>query len=161
MLKERAQIIGVAVFLADMALVTVAFFLSHGVRDRLLPWLAPESFPERLYPLGTYLPLLPVALAIWGVTLVATGAYRSHRTVPLLRETGNLVRVSVTGLAIFTLALWALRLDEAVLGEDRISRIWLVGLAAFSFLFLLGRRFSSALSLVTSEPEGSTTELWW
>ena len=63
----------------------------------MLPRLAPETFPSRLYPLAEYLPLLPLALAIWGVLLLRSGRYRSHRTVPLLDEAWAIIRVCLSG----------------------------------------------------------------
>ena len=86
MLKERARTLAVSIFLLDLTLVAAAFLAAYGIRDALLPRIAPETFPTRLYPLAEYLPLLPLALVIWGAMLLLSGRYRSHRTVPLLDE---------------------------------------------------------------------------
>ncbi|MGH9360361.1 MAG: sugar transferase [Thermoanaerobaculia bacterium] len=145
MLKERARILTVGIFLLDLALVVAAFLLSWVLRSSILPDLAPGTFPTRLYPLSEYLSLLPLALAIWGVLLLSSGRYRSHRTVPLLDEALAVIRVCVLGAALFTLSLYVGRLDEQVLG-DRISRFWVFLFAVFSCLFLLTEKLALRLT---------------
>src|SRR6186713_2663438 len=112
MLKERARLLNVSVFGIDLALVAVAFIAAHWVRSVVLPSLAHGSFPLELYALRYYLPLLPVALAVWGVLLLGFRRYRSHRTVPLLREAWEVVQVSSAAIVTFTLLFYLLRLDE-------------------------------------------------
>jgi exopolysaccharide biosynthesis polyprenyl glycosylphosphotransferase len=140
MLKERARTLAVSIFLLDLTLVAAAFLAAYGVRDFLFPRIAPETFPTRLYPLAEYLPLLPLALAIWGALLLSSGRYRSHRTVPLLDEAWAIIRVSSVGAAFFALLLYAARIDERLLGDDRISRFWILLFALFSCLFLLSEK---------------------
>jgi exopolysaccharide biosynthesis polyprenyl glycosylphosphotransferase len=137
MLKERARILAVSIFVLDLSLVSAAFLAGYWIRDTFLPAIAPGSFPTHLYPLGDYLPLLPFALIIWGAMLLLSGRYRSHRTVLLLDEAWAIVRVCAMGAVLFTLMLYTARMDEQLLGDDRISRIWVLFFAVFSFLFLL------------------------
>src|SRR5215212_844365 len=146
MLKERARILSVAIFSLDLALVSVAFLWSYWLRDAILPRLAPGAFPSRLYPLTEYLPLLPLALAIWGALLLSSGRYRSHRTVPLLDEAWAIVRVAVSGALLFTLALYVSRWDERLLGDDRISRFWALSFALFTCLLLLAEKLALRLT---------------
>ena len=146
MLKERARILSVAIFTLDLALVSAAFLCAHGLRDSVLPRLAPGTFPSRLYSLADYLPLLPLALVIWGGLLLSSGRYRSHRTVPLLDEAWAIIRVCASGAIIFTLALYLTRLDERLLGDDRISRFWALLFAVFSCLFLLTEKLALRLT---------------
>ena len=129
MLKQQARLIASAVFLLDLGLVSAAFFAAHALRDTLLPALGLAGLEGGLYPVATYLPLLPLALAIWSILLWSSGRYRSHRTVPILDEATAIVRVAATAAALFALTVWALRLDERLLGSDRISRAW-IGLFA-------------------------------
>ena len=142
MLKERARILSVAIFSLDLLLVSAAFLSAYGIRDAVLPRLAPHTFPSRLYSLGEYLPLLPFALAIWGALLLSSGRYRSHRTVPLIDEAWAIIRVCASGAIVFTLALYVSRLDERLLGDDRISRFWALLFAVFSCLFLLTEKLA-------------------
>ena len=146
MLKERARILAVAIFSLDLLLVTAAFLCAYGLRDAVLPQVAPATFPSRLRALVDYLPLLPLALAIWGGLLLSSGRYRSHRTVPLLDEAWAIVRVCVSGAILFTLALYLSRWDERLLGDDRISRFWSLLFAAFSCVFLLSEKLGLRLT---------------
>src|SRR6476661_8575544 len=146
MLKERARILAVAIFSLDLLLVSAAFLCAYGLRDVVLPQLAPATFPSRLHSLADYLPLLPLALVIWGGLLLSSGRYRSHRTVPLLDEAWAIIRVCVSGAILFTLALYLSRWDERLLGADRISRFWSLLFAAFSCVFLLSEKLGLRLT---------------
>src|SRR5436305_1739723 len=146
MLKERARILAVAIFTLDLFLVSAAFLCAYGLRHVVLPWMAPATFPSRLHSLTDYLPLLPLALAIWGGLLLSSGRYRSHRTVPLLDEAWAILRVCVSGAILFTLVLYLSRWDERLLGADRVSRFWSLLFAAFSCLFLLTEKLGLRLT---------------
>jgi exopolysaccharide biosynthesis polyprenyl glycosylphosphotransferase len=137
MLKERARILTASIFLLDLALVAAAFLLAFALRSSILPRIVPQAFPARLYPLTAYLPLLPLALVIWGALLLLSGRYRSHRTVPLLDESWAVLRVCASGTIIFTLCLYILRIDVRLLGNDQISRSWVLLFGIFATLLLL------------------------
>src|SRR3954447_14460073 len=134
MLKERARILAVAIFTLDLLLVSAAFLCSYGLRDVVLARMAPTTFPSRLHSLADYLPLLPLALVIWGGLLLSSGRYRSHRTVPLLDEAWAVVRVCASGSIIFNPALFVGRLDETLLVGDRVSRFWVLLFGVFACL---------------------------
>jgi exopolysaccharide biosynthesis polyprenyl glycosylphosphotransferase len=140
MLKERARILTASIFLVDLALVAAAFLLAFSLRSSILPRLVPQAFPARLYPLTAYLPLLPLALAIFGALLLLSGRYRSQRTVPLLDESWAILRVCASGTIVFTLALYVLRIDVRLLGNDQISRAWVLLFGVFASLLLLGEK---------------------
>jgi exopolysaccharide biosynthesis polyprenyl glycosylphosphotransferase len=140
MLKERARLLSLSVFGLDLALVAGAFIAAHWVRSAVLPALAHGSFPGELYALRFYLPLLPVALSVWGLLLLRFRRYRSHRTTPLLREAWEVVQVSGAATVTFTLLLYALRLDERMLPQDRVSRTWLLLFATLACLLLLAEK---------------------
>jgi exopolysaccharide biosynthesis polyprenyl glycosylphosphotransferase len=146
MLKERARVLAVSIFLLDLALVTAGFFAAFTLRSSLLPWVAPQTFPSRLHPISTYLPLLPLALIIWGTLLLLSGRYRSHRTVPLLDEAWAIVRVCAMGGVIFTLALYLLRLDARLLHNDQFSRSWVLFFGVFAGLLLLTEKLALRLT---------------
>ncbi|HXO20695.1 MAG TPA: sugar transferase [Thermoanaerobaculia bacterium] len=146
MLKERARILAVVIFLLDLALVSAAFLIAFSLRSWFLPRVVPQAFPGRLYPLGSYLPLLPLALLIWGSLLLFSGRYRSHRTVPLLDEAWAILRVCATGAVLFTLILYIGRLDDRLLRADRISRFLVLLFALFSCLFLLTEKIAIRLT---------------
>ena len=145
MLKERARILTLAIFALDLSFVVAAFFAAYWLRNAVLPYLWPGGGVGPFYPLSDYLPLLPVALLIWGVLLLSSGTYRSHRTVPLVDEAWAILRVSFLAPAILTLVIFALRLGETLL-EDQISRAWILCFALLSFLFLLTQKLAIRLS---------------
>ncbi len=146
MLKERARILAVGIFLLDLILVSAAFLCAFLMRDSVMPRLAPHAFPSSLYPLASYLPLLPLALLIWGSLLLSSGRYRSHRTVPLLDEAWAVLRVCASGAILFTLILFVGRLDEKLLGADRVSRFWVLLFSLFACLFLLTEKVALRLT---------------
>lgn len=140
MLKKQARLVALLVFVADLALVAAAFVLAHWARSAAVPALGLVDSGAGLYPLARYLPLLPLALALWSALLWTSGRYRSHRRVPLAAEAVAIVRVCLAGAAGFALAVWAFRLDERLLGDDRISRAWIGLFALFSGVLLLGEK---------------------
>src|ERR1044072_6942180 len=140
MLKERGLLSTASVFTLDLALVAAASIAAHWVRSVVLPSLAHGSFPSELSALRFYLPLLPVALSVWGLLLLRFRRYRSHRTTPLLREAWEVVQVSGAATVTFTLLLYVLRLDERMLPQDRVSRTWLLLFATIACALLLAEK---------------------
>ena len=122
-------------------MVTVAFLLSFWMRSTLLPALGVMS--SHLYPLKLYLPLLPVALLVWGVLLLRFNLYHSQTNyASLLEETWDIIRVCVTGtLLLLALVIYLFRLDQKLLGQTIwISRLWiLLFVGTTPFCMLAGR----------------------
>ena len=141
MLKEQSRPLVAAIFIVDLALVAGAFFLAFAIRSRLLPELFPDSITS-FYPLQSYLPLLPFVLLIWGGLLISSGCYQSHRTVPLGEEAWTIVRVCVSALAVLALGIYALRLDEKLLGGDEFSRSWVLMVAGLACLLLMTEKLA-------------------
>jgi len=140
MIKERARIIATIVFGFDLLAVAAAFFAAYWLRSHFLVrtgWVS-----GAIYPLEAYLPLLPLALSCWGVALLMTGRYRSARTDRLPREALRIVRACLVALALFVLAIYILRLDAVLLGDDQISRLWILLLAGTSVVLLLASRLA-------------------
>jgi exopolysaccharide biosynthesis polyprenyl glycosylphosphotransferase len=146
MLKKQARLLNAVLFVVDLTLVAVAALLAYWLRSTALPAVLPGVFSSQLYPLRAYLPLVPLAVTIWGSLLLATGEYRSHRTVPLVDEVWDVVRASITGSVIFTLLIYVFRLDEALLGDDLISRSWILLFSALACLFVLAEKVALRLT---------------
>ena len=142
MLKEQSRLVNTLVFLVDLFLVACAFLLAHLFRASVLPALFPQWVDKSFYPLAAYLPLLPLVVAIWGALLLASGSYGSHRTVPLVEEAKEILRVCGLGLAILALAIYAFRLDSLLLDADEFSRLWIVSVGAFAGLLLLAEKLA-------------------
>lgn len=146
MLKQQARLIASLVFLLDLVLISAAFFLAHALRSHLLPALGVRWIPGALYPVERYLPLLPVALVLWSVLLWSSGRYRSHRTVPVLDEASAIIRITVTASILFLLIVWGFRLDERLLDDDRLSRIWITLFALLAGGLLLFEKLALRIS---------------
>jgi len=144
MLKERARIIAAGLFIIDLFLVAVAFFFSFWLRSSVLP--AVGLSPSHLYPLRLYLPLLPIALLIWGALLLRFNIYHSQRTASLLEETWDIARVCITGTLLLAMTIYLLRLDQKLLANDLISRLWILLFVATSFVLLAGHMIFIRLS---------------
>jgi exopolysaccharide biosynthesis polyprenyl glycosylphosphotransferase len=146
MLKQQARLLNAVLFVIDLALVAAAALGAYWLRSTVLPALMPGLFSSQLYPLRAYLPLVPLAVSIWGGLLLVSGEYRSHRTVPLIDEAWDVVRASITGSVIFTLLIYVFRLDEALLGDDLISRSWILLFSALACLLVLGEKVALRLT---------------
>jgi len=137
MLKERARIVAGSLLAVDLLLVTLSFFLAFWLRSQVFPswgWSA-----TNLYPLEQYLPLLPITLVIWWFLLYRSTLYRSQRTVPLQQEARDILRLSIASALLLVLVIYALRLDDRLLGGDKISRAWIFLLYLLTTVFLLAR----------------------
>lgn len=133
MLKQQASVIARLFFLVDLALTAAAFFVAYVVRDALLPVLMPRSFPTGLYPLETYIRILPLVLIIWTVLFFSQNAYHSHRTVPIFSELGATVRIVFFGIVILATVAWLVPLHH-------LSRSWFVLFGLFNALFLVSEK---------------------
>ena len=135
MLKQQARLLAGGVFALDLALVAAAFVLAYNLRDATFPAWAPSRFSS-LYGFERYLPLLPTALVAWAIALLRSRRYRSHRTVTLPAEIVELVKVTVGATVLWMLLIFVFRLDDRLLGGDRVSRAWILLFAALAFLLL-------------------------
>ena len=137
MLKEHARTVTAIVMILDLAVVAGAFLAAHWLRAVALPRLG--IVDSAFFPLERYLPLLPAVLLLWGGLLLSSGEYRSHRTVGLWRECGVLARVSLLGAGLLVLAVYLLRIEDALLDGHAVSRAWiaLLTVLAFAGLFLV------------------------
>ena len=137
MLKERARIVSGGLLVVDLALIVLASFVSFWLRNDLLP--AAGLTPSVLYPLELYLPLLPIVLLIWGSLTLTFHLYHSQRTASLLVEMWDIIRVSIAGTLLLTLVIFLFQLDRKLLGDDQISRLWILLFVAATFLLISGR----------------------
>ena len=130
MLKQRARLIARVVYLADLALTSIAFFAAFVIRDVVLPQIAPHQFPTGLFPLREYLKIYPLVLVIWSILLFTYHSYHSHRTVPVSREALTIFRVVGIGNVILATLAYLLPLRQ-------LSRSWFVLFAVLSAIFLV------------------------
>jgi exopolysaccharide biosynthesis polyprenyl glycosylphosphotransferase len=138
MLKERARLIAFGLFLVDLAAVALAFVLAHSLRASVLPSLGWTL--GHFYPLESYLPLLPIVLGIWSAALVLSHLYQSHRTIPLVREAWDILKLTAWSATLLVLSVYLFRLDQRILAGDQISRLWIGLLAFLAFALILAER---------------------
>jgi exopolysaccharide biosynthesis polyprenyl glycosylphosphotransferase len=133
MLKQKASLIARIVYLVDLALTSVAFFVAFFVRDLILPRLYPDHFPTGLFPLDEYLKIYPLVLIIWSVLLFTHHSYHSHRTVPVTREALTTIRVVIVGNVTLATLAYLLQLLQ-------LSRAWFILFAGLSAVFLVAEK---------------------
>ena len=130
MLKQKANLVARIVYLADLALTTVAFFAAFFLRDVILPVFFPSYFPTGLFPISEYLKIYPLVLILWSALLFTYHSYHSHRTVPLTRETATVIRVVFVGNILLATLAYLMPLRQ-------LSRSWFILFGALSAGFVI------------------------
>src|SRR5438128_533097 len=130
MLKQKASLIARIVYLADLALTTVAFFAAFFLRDIVLPFVAPSHFPTGLFPLSEYLKIYPMVLVIWSALLFTYHSYHSHRTIPLTREAATVLRVVLVGNVLLATLAYLIPLRQ-------LSRSWFILFGVLSAVLII------------------------
>src|SRR5438309_1755411 len=130
MLRQKASLIARVVYLVDLGLTTAAFFGAFFLRDIILPYLAPATFPTGLFPITDYLKIFPIVLIIWSVLLFTHHSYHSHRTIALTKEAETIIRVVVVGNVLLATLAYLFQLRQ-------LSRAWFVLFAALSLVLLV------------------------
>jgi len=110
-LREPARLIAYRRLLLDELLTAASFLAAHQLRSHLGPVLLPSVFPGGLYPLSTYLPLLPFVLVVWGLLLTALRAAAPGEAFSLSREIGRVLRAVALGVLVVASAGYLLRLE--------------------------------------------------
>jgi exopolysaccharide biosynthesis polyprenyl glycosylphosphotransferase len=110
-LREPARLIAYRRLLLDELLTAASFLAAHQLRSHLGPVLLPSVFPGGLYPLATYLPLLPFVLVVWGLLLTALRAAAPGEAFSLPREIGRVVRAVALGVLLVASAGYLFRLE--------------------------------------------------
>ena len=103
MLKERARLIENSLFVLDILITILMFFVAYRIRFSLKQ---PDLMP--IMPLGHYLNLLLIIIPTWALVFRLSKVYRSYRTSTIFREVITLLRTMITcgiilGFCIFFL----------------------------------------------------------
>ncbi len=115
-------------FMADMVLTILAFFLAYFLRNAYL-----SQYFGRLFPLSQYSNLLVIVIPVWGVLFLSFSTYRSFRTSSLIEEIYQLFKVIFFGSLILSLWLFLLKYDF-------VSRLFISFFALTNFIFLIAFR---------------------
>ncbi|MFH1177761.1 MAG: sugar transferase [Acidobacteriota bacterium] len=111
MLRESASLIAYRRLVVDTFLTAVSFLLAHQIRSHLAPQFLPWIFPAGLYPLRTYLPLLPIVLLAWSLLLAGERLALPGEVFSLRKEVGRVLRVVALGVLLLAASGYLLRLD--------------------------------------------------
>ncbi len=128
MLRQRAKIVSVALLLADLAAVVVAFYASFLIRDR---YLSPQLGP--MLRSGGYPVLLYVSLPLWASLLHFFKLYESQRTRSFLDESWKIVSASAIGTLLLMAGVFAIK-------AEFVSRVVVVSFGLTASLMLLVER---------------------
>lgn len=99
MLKEHATLFRRLMMAVDACIVSVAFFLGYLLKDTI----------SGIYPLETYVVLLPFFVLIWIAFLYASGMYVSFRTKPVSVILFIMFKSLVYGFLIFSSFIYMLK----------------------------------------------------
>ena len=119
MLKELNSVFRKLVIFVDLCIVTVAFFLGYFFRSQI----------RGLYPLSTYIGLLPILLLVWLGLLYSFGMYKSFRAKEIADIVLIVFKTTFFGFIIFTTYTYLFKLDY-------ISRAFIVFIFIFSAILI-------------------------
>lgn len=128
MLRERARVIGRLMFMVDMVLTILAFFLAYFLRNAYL-----SQYFGHLFPLSQYSNLLIILIPIWGFLFLFFNPYCSFRTSSLVKEVYQLFKIIFSGSLILTLWLFLLKYDF-------VSRLFVSFFASTNFILVIAFR---------------------
>ncbi len=130
MVRQRAKLVAVALYVSDLAILAAAFLAAYWMRDAL-----PANGYEVLLPFDRYLWLLVIILPLWSVLLAYFGLYQSFRTRPLWTEPWALLKAAFWGTLLLATLSFAFKLHY-------VSRLLIVLFGVAAFLLLSGERLA-------------------
>ncbi len=128
MLKQKAKFVAFAVYLTEIVLLLLAFFIAY--------WFRHLYFLEKYGPLNSfshYIWLVYTILPLWSFLFYYFSLYESQRTKTFWKEAWKLAKISFCG----TLLLMAI---VFVAKADYISRFFVILFGCLSFLFIFIER---------------------
>lgn len=135
MLKQKARLISALVFIVDLLLAVLSFYLAYPLRHIYFPSWFPRYFPTGLYPWELYIPLLVWILPIFSYLLWSQHLYASHRTHRLFQEIKEVIQVTLLCHGF----LWGI---IVFLKKTYISRSFLGLFFLLNLLFWLGEKLT-------------------
>jgi len=128
MLKEKAKLVAFWVYLTEISLVLISFYVAFKLRDL---YLSEEYGP--LAPFQRYFSLIFIVLPVWSFLFYYFGLYESQRTKSFRNETWKIAKISFWGTLLLMAGVFSLK-------ADFISRLFILIFGATSFLFLFLER---------------------
>ncbi len=136
MVKKKARILGISLYITDIVLTVLSFYLAYLIRDGLF-----LSY-ERLFPLSTYQWLLIIIIPLWSLIFYYMGAYTSSHLSSPLREILRIWVAILIGTVIITAIVFVSRslyLSRLFLAIFAIVNLSLVTLGRIFFHTVVGR----------------------
>jgi Undecaprenyl-phosphate glucose phosphotransferase len=138
MLKKHNQFFKGLLLIADLCVVTLAWWLAYGARFHTNLLDIDEPFVFRHYVVGWM-----IILVLWSAVFEWTGFYRPRRLSAHRREYVELVKSSTIALLIFLAVLFVIR--ELVLSRIVVGVFWFLSLVFIIFshhMFREGLRYA-------------------
>jgi len=126
LLRERAKLIEMTLYLLDMGASAGAFLIAYWARKEL----APPGFPP-LLPISNYMSLILLIIPIWALCFRFSSLYRSYRTSTIYRECLALIKMVIICGMILGFGIFIVK--EHML----ISRSLIVGFLVLNIIFLI------------------------
>jgi len=123
MLKQKARLISISLYLTEMVLLVLAFFVSSWLRNTLF-----SPAYGHIGPLEQNGWLLYVMLPLWTILLFYFRMYESQRTKSLWEEVLKIMGISFAGTLILMATIFSLKMGD-------ISRLFIGILGGVTCLF--------------------------
>jgi exopolysaccharide biosynthesis polyprenyl glycosylphosphotransferase len=158
MIKEQNKIFIRVQRLADLALVTISFFIGYLLRDKILHIYPISSLEKYLWTenlrsisyYAIYMGHLPVLIVIWGSLLSYFGMYKSAGVTRILDALLITFKTTLVGFVLFGSYVFILRMQEDIsrlfIGFTFLSASILISLEKIALVFVykvLSKRDSS------------------
>lgn len=131
MLKQHARLIAIFLYVTDMVVTALSFFVAYWIRSYYFTRLEFRS----LYPAEQYLWLFLVIIPVWSFLFFYYKSYKSYRIVSFMKELQILWKVVLVGGLVIGAMAFALQ-------SYYLSRTLIFMFAAVNLVLLIGERFS-------------------
>ncbi len=128
MLKQKAKLIAIFLYLTEMIILVAAFFLSFYIRDIFF-----SAYFGPLIPIEQSQWLIYIILPVWSILLFYFRTYESQRTKPLTEEVWKVSGVSFFGPVILMSIVFLLKVEY-------ISRLFIGIFGITAWLLLISER---------------------
>ncbi len=99
MLKEHIKVFRKILWLVDLGLIALSFFLAYMINSRILGFVALTEFAN----------FLPILIIIWGALLHYFGMYESIRTMRIPKILMTVVRITLYAFIVFVSILYLVK----------------------------------------------------
>lgn len=149
MLREHDTAFRKLLIISDLVMIGIAFFLSYHIRN-FLSLAYGHSVLKGIYPMQTYLGLLPILLTLWAAALFVSGAYQPLRGRSLGHVFIDLLKASLMAAFMFASFAYLTKIHY-------VSRIFIMTVFSLSWVLLFLERFVITQTLQFVRKKGYNT----